>query len=602
LSERAETRSESSSQTLFQLLRFLRPYHGRLLAASLALVFTAGATLMLGQGVRLLIDGGLAAQSPSALKEAAFFVLAVALAMAVGTYLRFYLVSWLGERVSADLRREVFNNLVRLHPSYFDENRGSEIMSRLTTDTTLLQTLIGSSVSMALRSMLTVTGSIVMMVLVNPRLAVAILVAAPLTLLPIVAFGRSVRRLSSSSQDSLANVGSYAGEVIHHIRTVQSHTQEAFEQDAFGREVETAFSIAKRRIRQRSLLVATAILLLFSGLTGLLWLGGQDVINGRMSGGDLGAFLFYAIMVGGGLATLSEVWGDLQRAAGATERLLELLAVSSAIPPTPSPRTLPSGSLELQIDSVAFHYATRSSEPALRGVTLTVPAGQSLALVGPSGAGKTTLFELLLRFYDPEQGAIRLGGIDLRDLSLQTLREHISLVPQQPALFTGTVAYNIAYGRPDASPEQIADAARRAHAVEFIERLPQGYQTFLGDKGVQLSGGQRQRIALARAILNDPPLLLLDEATSALDAESEFRVQQGLQALMQGRTTLIIAHRLATVQHVDKIAVMEKGQVMATGTHQELMQSSPLYARLAELQFGGPDALTRAGVWDRGVS
>jgi len=578
---------------LLRLLQFLRPYGGTVTAACGALIFTAGATLMLGQGVRLLIDGGLVAQSPAALRGAIGFLLAVAVAMAIGTFVRFYLVSWLGERVSADIRLAVFNNIVGLHPAYFEQNRGGEIMSRLTTDTSLLQTLIGSSISMALRSSLTVTGAIIMMVLSNPGLAALILVAVPLTLLPIVLFGRSVRRLSGQSQDSIASVGSYAGEIIQHIRTVQSHTQEDFERAAFGREVERAFDIARQRIRQRALLVAMAILLLFCGLAGLLWQGGQDVISGRMSGGDLGAFLFYAIMVGGGLATISEVWGDLQRAAGATDRLLDLMAARSIITEPAAPlAAVPLRDAGLRIAQLRFAYPSRPADPALKDLSLDVPSGRSLALVGPSGAGKSTLFDLLLRFNDPDSGSIALGGIDLRQLPLMELRRHITLVPQQPALFTGTVRYNIAYGRPGASLAEIEAAARRAHAHEFIERLPQGYDTDLGDRGVQLSGGQRQRIALARAILNDPPLLLLDEATSALDAESEFQVQQGLRELMQGRTTLVIAHRLATVLHVDRIAVLDHGRLLATGSHAELLQSCPLYARLAALQFDSLNGVT----------
>jgi ATP-binding cassette subfamily B protein len=405
-------------------------------------------------------------------------------------------------------------------------------------------------------------------------------------LLPILFFGRRVRRLSNQSQDSIASVGSYAGEVIQHIRVVQSYTQEQFESAAFSREVERAFQIARRRIWQRSLLIGGAILLVFVGMAGMLWEGGQDVISGQMTGGELGAFVFYAIMVGSGVATVSEVWGELQRAAGAAERLIELLNTRSLID-DPGPQDLPSQRQrpELRLEDITFCYPTRPGQAALQDFSLPIEAGKSLALVGPSGAGKSTVFELLQRFYDPQQGRVLLNGEDIRELGLQQLRSHIALVPQQPALFTGDVRYNIAYGRPGASAADVAAAARAAHADEFIERLPDGYASHLGEQGVRLSGGQRQRIALARAILNDPEILLLDEATSALDTESEHQVQQALHELMKNRTTVIIAHRLSTILHADTIAVLDRGRLVAHGTHAELIQSCPLYQRLASLQF-----------------
>ena len=576
--------------SLLPILGFLRPYKLRLVGASLALLFTAGATLSMGWGLRVLIDQGFGSNSAAALRQAIGLLMAIAAAIAIGTFVRFYLVSWLGERVSADLRMAVFDNVVRLHPGFFELNRSGEIMSRLTTDTTLLQTIIGSSFSMALRSSLTLTGALVMMLITNLKLTLIIAVGVPLVLLPILVFGRRVRRLSTQSQDSIASVGSYAGEVIQHIRVVQSYTQENFESAAFARENERAFAIARRRIWQRSLLVCGAILLLFVGLSGMLWEGGQDVISGAMSGGELGAFVFYAIMVGSGVATIAEVWGELQRAAGAAERLVQLLNTQSLIE-DPGPRRLAAHGKrpELRLDAVTFAYPTRPEQAALRNFSLPVKAGRSLALVGPSGAGKSTVFELLQRFYDPQQGRILLNGIDIRELGLQQLREHIALVPQQPALFTGDVRYNIAYGRPDASDEQVVAAARAAHAEEFITRLPDGYGSHLGEQGVRLSGGQRQRIALARAILNDPDILLLDEATSALDTESEFQVQQALQELMKNRTTVIIAHRLSTILHADNIAVLNQGELVATGTHDELMNDCDLYRRLASLQFRNPE-------------
>jgi ATP-binding cassette subfamily B protein len=568
---------------LLAVARYLAPYRWRLAAAATALLVTAGATLAMGRGIQFLIDRGLTGGTSAELSRAVGLILVISTLIAAGTFVRFYLVSWLGERVSADLRLAVFNNLVRLHPAYFEDNRAGEILSRLTADTTLLQTIIGSSLSMALRNALTLTGALVMMFITNLGLSLIIATSVPLVLLPILVFGRRVRRLSSESQDSIASVGSYAGEIFQNIKVVQSFNREAHESEAFRREVERAFAIARRRVRQRAILVGAAILLLFGGLAAMIWSGGQDVIAGRMSGGELAAFAFYAIMVGSGFATLSEVWGELQRAAGAAERLLELAAADSAL--ADDPRRKAGSGARMAFEAVTFHYPSRPTAPALVDFSLDIPAGRSLALVGPSGAGKSTVFELLQRFYDPGAGRITLDGIDLRDLSLAELREQLALVPQQPVLFSADVRYNIAYGRPGATDAEIETAARRAHAHEFIERLPQGYGTELGDRGVRLSGGQRQRIALARAILKDPKILLLDEATSALDAESEHQVQLALAEVMAGRTTVIIAHRLATIRHVDRIAVMENGRLVATGSHSELLAENPLYARLASLQF-----------------
>lgn len=583
------SRAKQGLPALLPVLRLLQNYKLRLVGASVALLFTAGATLSMGRGLQVLIDDGFGGGSSADLKSAIALLVAIAAAMAFGTFIRFYLVSWLGERISADIRKQVFDNIVRLHPGFFELNRSGEIMSRLTTDTTLLQTIIGSSFSMALRSSLTTIGALVLMFITNLKLSLIIAVGVPLVLLPILVFGRRVRKLSNQSQDSIASVGSYAGEVIQHIRVVQSYTREQFESDAFDREVERAFDIARRRIWQRSLLICGAIMLLFVGMSGMLWEGGQDVISGRMTGGELGAFVFYAIMVGSGVATISEVWGDLQRAAGAAERLVELINTRSLIESPESKDARPSSARpELHIDNVSFYYPTRPKQPALQDFTLHIEAGKSLALVGPSGAGKSTVFELLLRFYDPQQGRLLLDGTDIRKMTLKDMREHIALVPQQPALFTGDVRYNITYGKLDATDEEVIAAARAAHAHDFITALPEGYASHLGEMGVRLSGGQRQRIALARAILNDPKVLLLDEATSALDTESEHQVQLALQELMRNRTTVIIAHRLSTILHADKIAVLDAGQVIATGTHEQLLRECPLYARLASLQFQEP--------------
>ncbi len=581
---RADTPPRAKSLApLRELLAFLWPHKNRLMAASAALIFTAGAQLTLGYGVKILIDEGFAGGDASGLYKAVTFMLVIGVAMAIGSMTRFYLVSWLGERVSADLRGAVFNNLVHMQPSYFESNHSGEIMSRLTTDTTLLQTLIGSSVSLAVRNALTLTGALTLMVFTNFKLSLVILVAVPVTILPILIFGRRVRKLSNKSQQTIAEVGSHAGEIFQSIKVVQSFNRETAEKTAFGRDVEQAFVVARSRVLQRALLTGFAIFLLMGGMVGMMWSGGVDVIEGRMTGGELGAFVFYAIMVGTAFATLSEVWGDLQRAAGAAERLIELLRETSEISDTGT--TVPASQKAMAFEGVHFAYPSRPTQPALSAFTLDIQHGESVALVGPSGAGKSTVFELMLRFYDPIAGAIRFGGIDLRDMPLDSWRQKIALVPQQPALFSGDIRYNIAYGASDASQQAVEAAAQMAHAHEFINTLPDGYQSHLGAQGVRLSGGQRQRIALARAILADPELLLLDEATSALDTESEWHVQQALKEIMQGRTTVVIAHRLSTVINADRIIVMEEGGVVDSGRHDELMARCDLYQRLASLQF-----------------
>ncbi|MBU2964407.1 ABC transporter transmembrane domain-containing protein [Amphritea sp. 2_MG-2023] len=594
----------SKFSTLTQLLRFMLPYRRYWIGAMIALLFTASITLAIGQGVRLVIDNGFVAGSVSQLNQSILLLVAMAVLMACGTFIRFYLVSWLGERVTADIRQAVFDNVIRLHPSFFETNRSGEIMSRLTTDTTLLQSIIGSSFSMALRSVVTTSGALLMLFVTNIKLSLIIVAGVPLILLPILIFGRKVRKLARQSQDSIADVGSYAGEAIQQIKTVQSYTQEAHESRAFSVEVDSAFRVAQNRIRQRALLMAMVILLVFGALSGMLWVGGYDVINGTMSAGELGAFVFYALIVAMGVGTMSEVYGELQRAVGATERLMELLDAESDIKPPegstlvtkashsdaqvttqeviPTAATLPA---ELSLSHVYFNYPSRPDQPALEDFSLTFKEGAITALVGPSGAGKSTVFELLLRFYDPQQGQVRFASQDLRRFNPWELRQQIALVSQQPALFTANVIDNIRYGRADATEEEVIAAAKAAYAHEFIERLPQGYHSDLGEQGVRLSGGQKQRIAIARAILNDRRILLLDEATSALDTESEHNVQLALDTLMQGRTTVIIAHRLSTILHADQIVVMEQGRVVGTGTHESLLQSSDLYARLAQLQF-----------------
>lgn len=584
--EKKNIKSSKRLSILLELIGFIKPYKATVFAALIALVFTATVMLAVGQGVRILIDEGFAQQSYEQLKSAIFFILGITVLIAVGTFFRFYLVSWLGERVSADIRLAVFNHVITLHPSYFETHGSGDIMSRITTDTTLLQSIIGSSFSMAMRSALIFLGALAMLFATNIKLTLIVMTSVPFILVPLLIYGRRVRALSRKSQDSMADVGSYAGEAIEHIKTVQSYTRENEEKHSFSIEVGKSFEIAKNRIQQRAVLIAGVILIVFSAITGMLWVGGSDVISGNMSGGDLAAFVFYAILVGSSLATISEVFGQLQQAAGATERLVEILQEEShilaPINEPVSPDALPA---EVTFSDVTFHYPSRPDQPATVSLSLTAEQGKVLALVGPSGAGKTTLFELMQRFYDPQSGTITLGGVDIRQIDPVDLRKQMALVPQQPALFSQDVMHNIRYGNPEASDEDVIQAAKKAHAHEFIVKLPEGYNSYLGERGVRLSGGQRQRIAIARAILKDPKILLLDEATSALDSESEFHVQQALQELMKGRTTLIIAHRLSTIQHADKIAVLEDGRLIDIGSHLSLLSSSELYQRLVRLQF-----------------
>jgi len=573
-------------RVLVPLAGFLRPYLRTLLLGVLALLLGAGAILAFGFVLRLLVDAGLSEQDPVALNRALLALLGAVAVMAAGAGLRIYLVTWLGERVVADLRRAVFANVVEMDPGFFERTRTGEVISRLTADTTVIQVVVGSTLAIAARNLLLIVGGLILMFLTSPMLTAWLLLGLPVVALPVWSLGRKVRRLSRETQDRVAAVGGRVDESLYAIQTVQSHVQEASERARYASAVEAAFGVAIRRAAMTGLLAASVIFLMFMLITGVLWVGGHNVLAGEITPGELAAFLFYAVLVAGAVAALSEVANELLRAAGAAERLLDLLQTRSGPPQSRQPASLPEPARgAIRFEGVWFAYPTRPEPPALQGIDLEIPEGASVALVGPSGAGKSTLFQLLLRFYDPDAGCIRVDGVDIRDVETAALRGRIALVPQQPVLFAATVRENIAYGAPGASEADIRAAAEAAYAMDFVAALPEGLETHLGERGVRLSGGQRARIALARAILRDPAILLLDEATSALDAESERLVQAALERISRGRTTLTIAHRLATVQAADRIVVLDRGRIVAQGSHAQLLEEGGMYARLAALQF-----------------
>jgi len=567
------------------LLPHLRPYLARAFCAGAALLLAAGLTLTLGQGLKRLIDEGFGGGTAT-LDAAALFMGGVVALLAFATAARYYLVSWLGERVAADLRQRVFDHVLSLSPSFFETARTGDILSRMTADVGLLQALIGSAISMGLRNTITGLGALVMLLLTSAKLAGIMLLVLPCVIVPLVLFGRRERKLSKSAQERVADLAATAEEMLNGIRIVQAFTHEPQDRARFGAEVEASVGAALKRVATRTALILVVILLGFGAITFSLWVGGHDVVAGRMTGGELSAFVFYAVLLASSGATMSELWGEIQRAAAAADRLLELLAATPAIAAPANPAPLPTPARgEVAFEGLRFCYPTRPERPALEDFSLRIAPGETVALVGPSGAGKTSVFQLLLRFYDPQAGRITVDGVDIATVDPAALRARIGLVPQEPAIFSTSVAENIRYGRPDASDAEVEAAAEAAAAHGFIAALPQGYATHLGARGVTLSGGQRQRIAIARAILRDAPILLLDEATSALDSESEQVVQRALEALSRNRTTLVVAHRLATVRNADRIVVLDQGRIVAIGTHEGLVREGGLYARLAALQF-----------------
>ncbi|HRW14919.1 MAG: ATP-binding cassette domain-containing protein [Rhodobacteraceae bacterium] len=582
---REERPKAANMRPLRALAPFLRPYRLTVLAALAALTVTAALSLTLPLAVRRVVDGFFAESLP---QMDLYFTAAIGIAalLALGTALRFYLVTRLGERVVADIRRAIFDRVIGMSPAFFERVMTGEVLSRLTTDTTLVLSVIGSSVSVALRNVLTLVGGLVLLTITSPKLTALVLIGVPLVVFPILTLGRRVRLLSRENQDRIAESSAQASETLLAAQTVQANTNETASRARFGDLTERAFDAARRRIVTRSILTAIVIFLVFTSVVGVLWIGARDVRGGSMTPGELVQFVIYAVLVAGSVAALSEIWGELQRAAGATERMVELIEAADSIADPEDPLPVPAKVRgEIGFENVTFRYPARPETAAIHELTVAIRPGETVALVGPSGAGKSTIFQLLMRFFDPDEGRITLDGIDLRDVRRSDLRRQFALVPQEPVIFATTARENIRFGRPSASDAEVEAAARAAAAQEFIERLPQGYDTYVGERGVMLSGGQKQRLAIARAILRDASVLLLDEATSSLDAESERAVQLAVDRLAEGRTTLIIAHRLATVKRADRIIVFQDGRIVAEGSHGALVAEDGLYARLARLQF-----------------
>ena len=578
----------SSLHPLRRVWPFLRPYTGRLLLAFFCLCAASVAILGMPISIRYVIDKGFSSEHAELINDYFIALLGLAVLYSLFASLRYYLVMWTGERVVADIRSAVYRHVIKMSPTFFEVTRTGEVLSRLTTDTTLVQAVVGAGMSIALRSAFMLTGGLIMLFVTSPRLMMYIILLVPLVVLPVILYGRKVRTLSRASQDRVADSSSIADESLHAIQIIQAFTLEEFQGKRFGASVEISFAAACRRLLVSAWLSGAIVFTAFGAIVVVLWLGAHAVIDGTMSPGALGQFLLYATFVAGSTTALGEVWSDIQRAAGAMERLMELLAAQTDIPPPERARALPgqvTGRIAMQ--DVSFNYPSRPQEQALNDFSLRINPGETVALVGPSGAGKSTVFQLLLRFYDPQQGTIEIEGVKLVEANPLEVRKYIGIVPQHTVLFADNAMENIRFGLPEASDAMVRAAAKSALADEFIEKLPDGYHSFLGEKGVRLSGGQAQRIAIARAILKNPPVLLLDEATSALDAKSEQLVQTALQHLMQDRTTVVIAHRLSTVTGADRIIVMDQGRIVDVGSHAELMNRSGLYARLAELQFDG---------------
>jgi len=584
----APSKGRAKLRPLVALWPYVRRYRGRVFLALISLTVAALTTLLVPLAVRRMIDFGLSPKGIAMINSYFSVMIAVVAVLAAASASRYYLVMTIGERIVADLRRDVFAHLISLSPSFFDAARSGELISRLTADTTQIKSAVGASVSIALRNLMLFFGAAAMMVVTSAKLSGFVLLAIPLIVIPLVAFGRWVRRLSRGAQDTLADATAYASELVGAIRTVQAYTGERLANIRFGKEVEQAYEAARTSTQARAILTAIIIFIVFSSVVAILWVGSHDVLTGAISPGRLGQFVLYTAFAAAGLGQLSEVWGEVSAASGAAERLLEILHVRPEVAAPASPRALPQPSRgDVSFENVSFAYAARSEAPAIHGVSFAVRAGEKVAIVGPSGAGKSTLFHLLLRFYDPSSGTISFDGVPVKQADPQAVRSHIALVPQESVVFAASARENIRFGRPDATDAEVERAADLAHATEFIRNLPEGFETPLGERGVTLSGGQRQRIAIARAILRDAPLLLLDEATSSLDAESETLVQTALEELMRHRTTLVIAHRLATVLSCDRILVLDQGRIVEQGTHASLVAAGGLYARLARLQFEG---------------